>query len=510
MRLRSNILKIAVFFSGFSGIVAEYVLSTLASNFLGNSLIQWAMIISTMLFSMGLGSRLSKYISGNLFFKFILLEFTLSIFVSLSALISYSISPFVDFIGFVIYLQSIIIGVLIGLEIPLVVRLNNEFEELKVNISNVLEKDYYGSLLGGVFFSFVGLPFLGMTFTPIVLGISNFIVAILLLIFLKNSFKIPTNIKAYGMLSTLIIAGSLAFSENIILFSEQSKYQDKIIFSEQSKYQKIVITKWKYYYWLFINGNQQFSSYDEELYHEPIVHMPAYLVPKLKNVLILGGGDGLATRELLKYKSINNIKIVDLDPAMTNLGKNHPILLAMNDSSMHSDKVQIYNEDAFKFIENEANLYDLIIIDLPDPNSPDLARLYSKEFYYHCSKILAENGVVITQAGSPYYAPKAFLCIEKTMKSAGFQTLKMHNQILTLGQWGWVMGSKSLKSETMKARLESANFDRIEKKFLNKDSPKMLLNFGKNYYLKDTTIEINTLKSPVLYSYYLSGDWKLY
>ncbi|MEM8567818.1 MAG: spermidine synthase, partial [Bacteroidota bacterium] len=162
MKLRSNILKLALFATGLSGIVAEYILSTLATYFLGDSVFQWTMIVSIMLFSMGLGSRISKSIKSSLLEKFITIEFTLSVLSAFVSVITYSASAYYGYVGFVIYGLSIIIGLLIGMEIPIVIRLNDEFEDLRVNVSTVMEKDYYGSLLGGVFFAFVGLPYLGL------------------------------------------------------------------------------------------------------------------------------------------------------------------------------------------------------------------------------------------------------------------------------------------------------------------------------------------------------------
>jgi len=167
LRLKSNILKLALFATGLSGIVAEYILATLATYFLGDSVFQWTMIISVMLFSMGLGSRLSKYFTSDLLKKFIIIEFSLSLLTSFSSLLVYTAAAYTIYKGLIIYGLSIIIGLLIGMEIPLVVRLNYEFQKLKVNIASVLENDYYGSLIGGMFFAFIGLPYLGLTNTQL-------------------------------------------------------------------------------------------------------------------------------------------------------------------------------------------------------------------------------------------------------------------------------------------------------------------------------------------------------
>ncbi|OQX97398.1 MAG: spermidine synthase [Bacteroidetes bacterium 4572_128] len=513
MKLRSNILKLSLFATGLSGIVAEYILSTLATYFLGNSVFQWTMIVSIMMFSMGLGSRISKYFHKNLLEKFIIMEFLLSIMVSFSSLIVYFSSSYTSYIGFIIYFMSIVIGILIGMEIPLVIRLNNEFESLRINVASIIEKDYYGSLAGGLFFAFIGLPYLGLTYTPFILGMINFLVALLLFFILykhlKNKVKFIFNI-SYILVFTILIVGTF-IAKPVILFGEQKKYKDKVIFSKQSVYQKIVITKWKEHFWLYINGNQQLSTLDEVLYHEPLVHPVMQMSKNPCDILVMGGGDGCAVREILKYDMVKNITLIDLDPEMTKIGKENHIFRKLNENAFHNKKVKIFNEDAFNFLEKTQNFYDVIIIDLPDPRTIELGRLYSYEFYKQCYKHLRKNGFVITQAGSPYYATKSFLCIDKTMSKAGFETQKLHNQILTLGEWGWIIGAKNMKKNFLKKTIKNLKFKNIHTKWLNNEAMSLMSSFGKNIYVYEIdTIEINSIHNPVLYNYYLKGNWDLY
>ncbi|MEK6481862.1 polyamine aminopropyltransferase [Catalinimonas sp. 4WD22] len=513
-KLRSNVLKIALFATGLAGIVAEYVLSTLATYFLGDSVFQWTMIVSMMLFSMGLGSRLSKLFEKDLLQKFIYVEFTLSILSAFAALLAYTAAAYTMYTGFIIYGFSILIGLLIGLEIPLVIRLNDEFEELKVNISSVMEKDYYGSLLGGIFFAFIGLPYLGLTYTPFILGITNFLVALLLIYVLwsvlETKVKRRLSLTASGV--AVVLIGGLMLAEPIILYGEQQRYRDKIIYQEQSRYQRIVITQWKDHFWLYINGNQQLSTLDEQMYHEPLVHPAMQLLPSVKDVLILGGGDGCGVREILKYPGVENITLVDLDPAMTELGKNHPILKDLNNGALLNEKVEIVNEDAFHFLENTNQYFDVVIVDLPDPKTVELGRLYSMEFYTLASRQMRPNAVMITQAGSPYFATKAFYCIDKTMSAAGFKTQPMHNQVVTLGEWGWVIGVKTEQSSlNLKEKLQQLSFTDIETAWLNQEAMQLMTSFGKNFFLSENdSVEVNTVHNPVLYKYYLDGNWDIY
>ncbi len=514
-RRKSLILKISLFATGLSGIVAEYILSTLASYFLGDSIFQWTIVLSLMLFSMGLGSRISRLVQGNLLEKFIFIEFLLSVLVSFSAMTIYVLSAYTNYNGFIIYLMSMLIGGLIGLEIPLVTRLNEEYESLRFNISSVMENDYYGSLLGGLFFAFVGLPYLGLTYTPFILGGINFGVAIIL----YRQFRGLVNYTWRPWLNALTLGVFLAwgsgllYAEPIIRFAEQERYTDKVVYVEQSKYQKIVLTQWKNDYWLYLNGNQQFSTRDEELYHEPLVHPLMQAVPKVQDVLILGGGDGIAVKEVLKYPAVKTITLVDLDPAVVTLAKTHPVLLETNDSSFYDPKVEVFNQDAYTYLSETKEYYDVILIDLPDPRTVELGRLYSKEFYSLCRKQLRPGGMIITQSGSPYFNWRAFECINVSMQAGGFQTVQIHNQVITLGEWGWTIGSASMDSLAMLETLRGLRFDEVPTEWINQEAMQHMTHFGKKSYFFDKDRqrpEVNTIHNPVLYRYYLDGNWDIY
>lgn len=511
----SQILKIALFATGLSGIVAEYILATLASYFIGDSVRQWTLLISLMLFCMGLGSRLTRSISGNLFTYFIRIEFLLSIIVGFSALITYSMAAISSYVGIFIYGLATITGLLIGMELPLAIRLNEEFEELQFNVSGILEKDYYGSLLGGLFFAFVGLPYLGLSYTPFVLAALNLGVAILLLYTFSLNHVIPKQpqLWLFALLTALFLFLGAMSTEKIILFGEQKKYKDKIVLSEQSRYQKIVLTQWKDDYWLYLNGNLQFSTYDEALYHEVLVHPAAQLVSSARNILVLGGGDGCAVRELLKYPNKSTITLVDLDATITDLAQQHPVFTKINKNALQASNVEVVNMDAYQFLEQTKQFYNLIIIDLPDPRSIELSRLYSFEFYQLCKKRLGQQGILITQASSPYFSPSAFHCIEKTMNTAGFTTLGLHNQVITMGEWGWVLGSSFHKNKQhLKTDVLQLQFDSISTHWLNKEALPLITSFGKDFFAakKRDTIRINRIHEPVLYRYYLDSKWDVY
>ena len=508
-KLSSGILKFSLLATGIAGVVAEYILATLASYFLPDATVQWTMIISIMLFSMGIGSRLSKYLVNDLLDKFVFIEFALSLLVSFSASIVFVSAGRTIYFGIIIYALSIMIGLLIGMEIPLVTRINERYEELRLNIANVMSWDYIGSLFGGIFFVFIGMPYLGMDYTPFTLGLLNFLVASVIVFRLGDSLKHKKLLKVAFVLVLAIISLGSYFSKEIIMFGEQKNYKDKIVHVSQSRYQKIVITEKEGYFWLFINGNQQLSSFDEWLYHEPLVHPAMQIVGTKKDILIMGGGDGCAVKEVLKYKEVESITVVDLDSTMINLSRKHPALLAMNQGSFEDEKVQIHYQDAFLFNEHTDKKYDLIIVDLPDPRAIDINKLYTRQFYEKLHKLLTASGILITQAGSPYFATKAFYCIEKTFQSAGFNTLPLHNQVLTMGEWGWIIGSKQLSKKQMKHKLAHADLSNLNLRWMTNSSLQLVCSFGKP--LGDTSgIQVNTLSHPVLPSYYINGNWNIF
>ncbi len=505
-------LKFCLFATGCAAVVTEYTLATLASYMLGDAIFQWTAVISLMLFSMGLGSRKSRQLTGHLLDRYVMTEVGLSLLCAFSAIFCYGISAFTPNSHLVIYGASCLIGFLIGLEIPLITRINDDFEPLRVNISSVMEYDFYGALAGGALFAFVLLPFLGLTYTPIFLGTVNLLVVGLLIWKFAHLMNWPRGQRTgfAVTLGLLLIAGYIA--KPVVLFGEQAKYKDKVIYEEQTRFQKIVITQWKDHYWLFLNGSTQFSTYDEELYHEPLIHPVLGILKERKNILVLGGGDGLAAREILKYPDVETITLVDLDPKMTHLAKTHPVLLKANEGSFNHPRVSIINQDAYRFIRGSDAMYDAVIVDLPDPKTVSLSLLYSVGFYKMLAKHLKPFGAVVTQSTSPLYSPDAFVCIKKSLQEAGFSVVPFQNSIPTLGRWGWNLGVKksAMSQEVLKKQLMNLDFSSLSTRFLNQDAMISMVHFGKGLFEREENLEINTELNPVLLKYYRKGAWDYY
>ena len=509
MKRRSYLLKACLFATGCAGIVAEFVLSTLASYLLGNTTLQWTLVMSLMLFTMGLGSRLSRHIQDRLLDRFIAVEFTLSVLCASCGAAAYFGTALVGQVGAVLYGYAAGIGLLIGLEIPLVARMNETYESLRTNIASVMEKDYYGALVGGVLFAFFALPHLGLTFTPIMLGAVNFTVASTLLWKYRGLLVRRRWLTGAFWTIGIGLVGLGVCIRPIVLFGEQSRYRDRVIYEAQTPYQRIVMTEWKGYHWLFLNGSVQFSTYDEARYHEALVHPAMGLAASRERVLILGGGDGLAAREALKHADVRSVILVDLDPAMTELARTHPVLLEANEGALNDPRLQVVNRDAGRFLEDADELFDVILIDLPDPKGPDLARLYSREFYFSCKRHLSRGGVVVTQSSSPLYATRAFLCVYRTLQAAGFSVLPYHTTIPTMGDWGWVLGMKAevVSVEALKERAMGLDFSGVETVFLNREAMVGMAQFWKGVFEQAGEVAVNTELAPVVDRYYREAEW---
>jgi len=511
---RGWLLKACIFATGMSGIVAEYVMSTLAGYLLGNEVVQFALVISVMLFAMGLGSRLSRRIEHSLLDTFIVLELGLALLCGASALTVYGLASSFATVGVVIYAFAFAIGLLIGLEIPLVTRINESYEELRVNVSSVMEHDYYGALLGGLLFAFVALPYLGLTYTPIALGAVDGLVAVVLFVRYRHAFRYRRTLSVVVAATPLILGGFALSAKPIMLYGEQQGYRDPIIYQEQSRYQKIVMTEWRGDYWLYLNGNLQFSTFDEARYHEPLVHPAMQLAASRRRVLLLGAGDGLAAREVLKYEGVEHVTLVDIDPAVTDLARSHPVLREQNRGSLTDPRVEVLNEDAYTYLRRSGELFDVIIADFPDPKSISLARLYSLQFYRLANRHLGPGGVFVTQATSPFFSQRAFLSILKTVRTAGFTAVPYRNHVPTLGEWGFVLGLKlptdrQLSPEALKGALERETFPGLETQFLNQDAMKHMLNFGKDELSGLPGVRVSSELNHAVADLYRSGRWDL-
>lgn len=437
----SYALLFSVFVIATCGLVYELIAGALASYLLGDSVTQFSTVIGVYLFSMGIGSFLSKYINKNLILRFIQVELIIGLIGGFSAAILFVSFEYVTSFRILLYGLVSITGTLVGFEIPILMRIMQSHFEFKELVSKVFTFDYVGALLASLLFPLYLVPHLGLVRSAFLFGIFNVLVAIWTLYLFKDEIPWIKLLKGSAFTVLISLVFGFIYSDRILSFAEAASYQDKVIYSKSSKYQRIILTKSNEDYRLFLNGNLQFSSKDEYRYHEALIHIGLASLKNPKRVLVLGGGDGLAVREILKYPFIEEIVLVDLDQEMTDLFTKHEALVKLNFNSLSSPKVQVINDDAFLWLKNNAKKFDFIAVDFPDPSNFSVGKLYTNSFYRLLKLNLEENGVGVIQSTSPYVAKKSFWCVNNTLKSVGFKTTPYHVYVPAFGDWGYILVS---------------------------------------------------------------------
>jgi len=495
-------LLVGTFFIAVSGLVYELIAGTLSSYLLGDSVYQFSIVIGLFMTAMGLGAYLSRFIEEHLEQAFVITQILLGLIGGLAALLLFFAFVYLENYEAFLFLICVAIGTLVGLEIPLITRILKRERTLEINISNILTADYIGALVAALLFPLVLVPKLGLISTGFVFGILNVAVAGLACYLFRA--KVGLRDKLAALVSVAALLGGLIFSERLVTLMETKLYHDEIIYTETTPYQRIVVTHQNGHLRLFLNGGLQFDSADEHRYHEALVHPAMGLAGTSEHVLVLGGGDGMAVREMLRHEDVKSVKLVDLDPAMTRLFREHPRLNALNAGALDDPRVTVINQDAFAFLKADDNSYNVILIDLPDPKNPSLSKLYSLAFYKAAARRLARDGVLVTQATSPVYARKAFWSIAKTLEATADpfrqgKTLSVrpyHAYVPSFGDWGFIAASpKKLDWSTI----------RLPKnlRFLNEEALPGLTIFPPD--IARVTVEINTLQDHPLLRYYEEG-----
>lgn len=446
-------LLFTVFVIGTCGLIYELLASTLASYVLGDSVTQFSTVIGVYLFAMGVGAWVSGAIQKDVCARFVETEIAVALVGGCSGAVLFLAFAHIGWFRLLLYGFVFVIGLLVGLEIPLLMRILQDRYELKSLVSRVLTADYLGALLASLAFPLFLVPKLGLIRGAFVVGLVNALVGVWCTYLLRGAFLRPRTAMFLriqgGVVVGVLLLGTI-FSETITSISEDQLYSDPIIYAKQSPYQRVVMTRGHNGFNLYLNGHLQFTSYDEHRYHEMLVH-PAFAalhtaeqVPK--NVLILGGGDGLALREVLRYPQVKSVTLVDLDPAVTELAQNNIYLKELNRHSLSDPRVDVVNADAMVWLNEQRQLgalypHDVVIVDFPDPSNFSIGKLYTTRFYRLAKRALAPDGVMVIQSTSPMYARKSYWCVEQTLKAVELHTLAYHVAVPSFGEWGFFLAA---------------------------------------------------------------------
>ena len=440
-RVRPGPVYLTVLVIATCGLVYELVAGTLASYLLGDSVTQFSLVIGLYLTAMGLGSWLSKFLEKGLARRFVDVEIAVAFVGGFSAPLLFLAFDSPRWFQPVFFSVVVAIGALVGLEIPLMLRLLKRSVVFKDLVAQVLTFDYLGALAASVLFPLLFVPRLGLVRTSLVFGLLNAAVAFATIRLFRREIGPPGGLLARAAVVTLLLLFGVASADRLTDLAEEGQYADEVLLARSSPYQRIVVTKNRAGFQLFLNGHLQFSSVDEYRYHEALVHPAFGVVPGARRVAVLGGGDGLAVREILKHPGVESITLVDLDPAVTRLAREHPLFVALNRGSLLSPKVKIVNVDAMKWLEEGTDRFDLFFVDFPDPSNFAVGKLYTSRFYALLGRRLAPDGAFAVQSTSPLFARRSFWIIERTIRAAGFATRAYHATVPSFGEWGFVLAA---------------------------------------------------------------------
>lgn len=493
------LLLASVFAIATCGLVYELIAGTLASYLLGDSVTQFSTIIGAYLFAMGIGSYLSKFIRRHEVATFIQVELLVGLVGGCSAGLLFVLFAEVNSFRVLLYALVTIIGILVGLEIPLLLRILKDRLEFKDLVSQVFTFDYVGALLASLLFPLVLVPHLGLVRSSFLFGALNVVVALATLRLLRRHVAWARSLQGVAVLLLIGLGVGFAYSDKLLGWSEKNAYVDPVIFARSTPYQRIVITRDANDIRLYLNNNLQFSSRDEYRYHEALVHPGLARMAEPRDVLVLGGGDGIAVREVLKYPSVNNIVLVDLDPEMTRLFSTQEMLIRLNDSALLSPRVHVTNADAFTWLKSNTNQYDFIIADFPDPSNFSLGKLFTTAFYTRVQPALRPHGAMVVQCTSPWVARKSFWCVDETLRVSGFVTEPYHIYVPSFGEWGFILASYEPLPEGLHLP------DHL--KFITEDSTRDMFHFPAD--MGPVKVEPNRLNNQMLVRYF-EEEWAHY
>jgi spermidine synthase len=439
------LLYVTVVLVATCGLVYELVAGAVSTYLLGDSVTQLSTVIGVHLSAMGVGAWLSKYVEERVAERFVDCQIAASFVGGLGGPLLYLTFAQSSHVRLVLYLLVASTGILVGAELPLLMRVLRRRVAFKDVVPRVLSLDYAGALVGALLFALLLLPNLGILRTGIVFGMLGVASALWGTWVLGTSLE-PRPLRIRAFVALAVLGGALALSQKIVQVADEALLLHPVAFTKQTEYQRIVLTQARSGVSLFLDGNLQFASIDEYRYHEALVH-PAFAVAKKKeNVLVLGGGDGLAVREILRHPEVESVTLVDLDKGMTELARELPLLRDLNQRSLYDPRVRVVNDDAMVWITEDhpgvPKTFDVVIVDFPDPNNFALGKLYTVRFYRLLRERVAEGGVVSVQSTSPLVARRSFWCVVRSIEAAGFTARPYHALVPSFGEWGFVLAGK--------------------------------------------------------------------
>ncbi len=414
------------------------------------------------------------------------------------------------------YFFGVILGFFIGMEIPLIARIREHIHQrhLANNLGTIYGADYIGAGIGAAIWV-IFLLSIDISKAAALTASLNLIAGAFFIVRYWSHLTWQKSFIAFHGLLALVVILMFSYGNHWLNQMNSLLYLDKVVYSDKTRYQQLTFTERQMgleqdnIINFYLNGRLQFSSMDEHIYHDYLVAPVMAGSARQENILIIGGGDGLALRDVLKYDP-KSVVLIDLDSELIEIFKqpkntvNHHLaqkISALNKKSLQDKRVSVVAADAFIAINKlltSKQVFDAIIVDLPDPSHPDLNKLYSVNFYARLNLLLSGDGLIVIQSTSPYHAKESFIAIGNTLKAANFNHVQQyHDNVPSFGEWGWTIGSKQGASPL--SRLNKLSKLPVEHSWLNLSLLKSAFIFPNNFYLGKEEIGINILGSHTIY-----------
>jgi spermidine synthase len=443
-RRRSLLLVVAAVIAG-AGVAYELGLMLLGTVTVGSTERANAVVLGAAMFGMGVGATTGGRLARRPVEAFVGVESLLAVLGAAAAPFLYWTWASLDAFWGPLLAVAFVLGACIGAEMPLLAALNDRLAEQKAAtvVAAFTAADYFGALIGAVAFAFVIRPWLGLVNGTIVVAVVNVAMAAAVAFIVPSRRVLPVVATIVAASVGLIVVAASA--DRVTDNGRQRLYRDPIVARRESAIQEIIVTRRVHPGGvvdtrLFLDGDLQLSSIDSHRYHESLAH-PVVSLTSARRVLVLGGGDCVAVREVLRHPSVEHVTLVELDPEVTAMAGEVPELLALNGGACSDPRVEVVNDDAFTWVRSQARTdvtrYDAVIADFPDPDTPALGRLYSVELYGLVRQVLAPGGALVVQCGSPFFAPEAFWTCEATLEAAGWAPTPYHVDVPSFGDWGF-------------------------------------------------------------------------
>jgi len=534
------------------GMIYEFLLSHYAARVLGATEVAIFGVFTVMIASMGLGAfaagRLKCPFSGFAWLELFIGLIGVSSILFIAGLIAFTyvlpsiIAETYGLQGITLsggaintlqwlaknmpYLIAFILGMLIGAEIPLIARVRESVYgmHLENNTGTIYGADYIGAGIGALLFVLYLLTMESST-AAVIAASANLLAGLLFYFCYRKHIRFSTLLLIGHLLVASVVATIAVKGPTWELELEDMLYKDQVVTRMMTPYQRVVITKriidpaqapvW----YLYINGHTQFSSLDEQIYHSMLTYPALAASNRRERILIVGGGDGLAVRDVLRWNP-EKVVLLELDPQIIQFFS-EPVmqhgevinrqLLELNQYALQDSRVDIRLGDAFSSVDEllaQGSIFDTIIVDLPDPNHPDLNKLYSSRFYAKLHSLLSGDGAIAIQSTSPFHAKEAFISIKKTVEHAGFkQTEQYHANVPSFGEWGWTIATKAGKSA--KHRIEALPVLPIDDGWITKELMLGAFAFNQGFYDIEPEIQVNRINSNLIIEYHRKG-WAQY